>query len=87
MAYMVEIISKSERSLTDAGDSKRVSVAKDWLEILGFKNEKTVVTAVLKGKHGFFFGAWIEGDQPDLDQFDTEELEDLTEKVDIVESK
>ena len=76
---MSEIIGKDTRKLTDAGDSKRVSINKSWLQILGFDEVDEVETAIVRGKYGLFFGAWIEGEQP--------EIEDLEEKVDILESE
>ena len=74
---MVNTLATKFRSLTDAGDSKRISIPKDWLEILGFtEEEEEVVTAVLHSKHGTFFGAWVDGEQPDLSDI-AEEIEEV----------
>lgn len=68
---MTRIISEQKRSLTDAGDSKRLSIVKEWIQMLGFEDEDKVVTALLHTeKHGFFFGAWKEGEQPDMDSLE-----------------
>lgn len=85
---MVDIISTATRSLTNAGDSRRVSVVKEWLSILGFDDAENVETAVLyTEKHGFFFGAWLEDEQPDLEDLDEEELKNLSEKVDVLDAE
>lgn len=83
---MVDVIDTKKRKLTDAGDSRRLSPVKDWLDILGFTGEDEVVTALLHTeKYGFFFGAWKEGEQPDMEEINEEELRDLTDKVDILD--
>jgi len=83
---MVEIISTDERSLSDAGDSKRISIVKSWLSILGFEDKEDVQTALLyTEKHGFLFGAWCLEDQPDLEDLNEKEIKNVAEKVDILD--
>jgi len=81
---MTKIISKKKRSLTDAGNSKRISIVKEWLQILEIEDEEEVVTALLyTDKHGFFFDAWKEDEQPDLDDLEQKVSVDLGDDVDI----
>lgn len=83
---MVEIISTARRSLSDAGDSRRVSIAKDWLDILGFNETDEVETALLyTEKHGFLLGAWLPEEQPDIEDLNKQAIQKLDDRVELLD--
>jgi len=85
---MVKIISTLVRSLTDSGSSRRISINETWIDILGFNNEEEIETAILyTEKHGFFFGAWKKDEQPDAEDISDEKLQQVADKVEVLDAK
>jgi len=85
---MAKLIQKKTLTLSDAGDTKRVTVKRDWLPVLGLEDKEKITTALYYSeKHdGFFLAAFDSENQPSLEDLDLEKLdEELTEKVDIVD--
>lgn len=76
---MAELIKKVTRALNDAGNSKRITIKKGWLSILGIEDEDTVETALYYSKkhNGYFFAAFAE-DQPAPEEI-SEDLEVVDE--------
>lgn len=79
---MVEIIHTEPTKIKNHNGVARATIPIGWQPVTKLKPEKKAERALLEGKHGIFYGLWVEDNQPSSDELDEQKIRKA-----IIESK
>jgi antitoxin component of MazEF toxin-antitoxin module len=78
---MSKILHQDTTNIGKWGNSLGIRIKQIYAELAGINEKDTEVKqAVIQGQHGIFIGIWLPEEQPDIQDFSQEKIQEIIEK-------